>query len=329
MPCTLLLAQTASNIEKRLQINLAAIMAGDFDTVNLQTGKRNVPCSAAFLSTARRKAGRELCLKRSSKNWQVDEWTDNQRNIHQKWVLAQPAGIDIVDPVFVEVHRNRHLTTDFAGNQTYTVDNYAIATRDGSWHWLSGNTPSGHMMTQDGSGIQLVLTQGIKQDLSDDTATVIFRDGTRYPFSNISVPMPVSGQGNNVTGAFFPPELVLDAWGTTQTAYDNAQMENSIDANGNTIGNVTDTLGHGSGGIVDTSDYSGCVTSRTITSASIFNAHGPDGRTSALKVCCDGFYSNCGFFPAKCGPAERSFARRRGGQLSQRYWLVHRQHCHA
>ena len=305
MPCTLLLAQTASNIENGFK-SFGSYHGGDFDTVNLQTG--NVMFHAPLLSYPQRggKLGVNYVLSGSSKNWQVDEWTDNQRNIHQKWVLAQPAGIDIVDPVFVEVHRNRHLTTDFAGNQTYTVDNYAIATRDGSWHWLSGNTPSGHMMTQDGSGIQLVLTQGIKQDLSDDTATVIFRDGTRYPFSNISVPMPVSGQGNNVTGAFFPPELVLDAWGTTQTAYDNAQMENSIDANGNTIGNVTDTLGHGSGGIVDTSDYSGCVTSRTITSASIFNAHGPDGRTSALKVCVTAFTPTAAFSQPNVDPPSRA-----------------------
>src|ERR1051326_3075038 len=137
-------------------------------------------------------------LMGSSKNWQVGDWSDPQHNIHQKWILKESPGVyslsssgtSFIDPGQFELHRSRHVSTDFSGNQTYTIDEYAIATMDGAWHWLSGTTPSGRLMTMDGSGIQVIVTAGSNPDRSNDTATVIFRDGTRYFLPNISVPMP-------------------------------------------------------------------------------------------------------------------------------------------
>ena len=308
----LLSAQTAPNIENGFK-SFGSYQGGELDTVNLQTG--NLIFHVPLFSYPQR--GRNLSanyvVAGNSKNWQVGEWIDSQQIVHSKWMLKESAGVSSVvnvgsgvsfaDPSLFELHRNRHLTTDFTGNQTYTDDDYAIATSDGAWHWLSGFTPSGHMMTMDGSGIQLILTRGIKADYSDDTATVIFRDGTRYFFSNFSVPMPTTGQGNNLVGTHFQPELVLDAWGTTQTAFDAALGGSGTDANGNVLALPTDTLGRNvSGSSSSTSDYLDCATTRTVTSASIFNAPGPDGRNSTLKICVTAFIPTAAFSQANVDP---------------------------
>jgi YD repeat-containing protein len=151
-------------------------------------------------------------------------------------------------------------------------------------------------MTMDGSGIQVIVTPGSNPDHSNDTATVIFRDGTRYFLPNISVPMPAMGTGNNLSGKVFKPELVLDAWGTMQTAFDAAPGGSGTDANGNILAFPTDTLGRNVGGSSSaTSDYSGCVTTRAITGASILNAPGPDGRNSTLKICVTTFVPTAAF----------------------------------
>ena len=307
-------AQTAPSIENGFK-SFGSYQGGELDTVNLQTG--NLIFHVPLFSYPQR--GRNLSvnyvLTGNSKNWQVGEWIDSQHIVHSKWMLKESAGVStvvnfssgvsFVDPSLFELHRNRHLTTDFAGTQTYTDDDYAIATSDGAWHWLSGLTASGHMMTMDGSGIQLILTRGVKADYSDDTATVIFRDGTRYFFSNFSVPMPTTGEGNNLVGTHFQPELVLDAWGTTQTAFDGAVGGSGTDANGNVLPLFIgiDTLGRNvSGSSSSTSDYSDCATSRTVTSAGIFNAPGPDGRNSTFKVCATAFIPTAAFSQANIDP---------------------------
>ncbi len=309
-------AQTAPNIENGFK-SFGSYQSGDLDTVNLHTG--NVMFHVPLFSYPQRGgklSANSIVLYGSSKNWQVGDWADKQRTIHQKWILKEspgvysfaPSGISFTDPATFEIHRTRHRDTDFSGNQTYRIDDYAIATSDGGWHWLAGGTPSGHLMTMDGSGIQAIITPGSKPDHSDDTATVIMRDGTRYFFSNISVPIPDSGQGNNLTGKVIQPELVLDDWGTTQTAYDGAWSADATvtDANGNILPVGSDTLGRNGGSGSATSDYSGCVTSRTITSASFFNASGPDGRNSTMKVCLTAFTPTAAFSQANVDPPSRA-----------------------
>ena len=300
---SLLFAQTAPSIENGFK-SFGSYQGGSFDTVNLQNG--NLMFHAPFFSYPQRggKLGMSYVLTGSSKNWQVGEWTDNQHTVHYKWMLSQPAGVIInADPSSLEIHRSRHVTTDLSGNSTYTDDNYAIATMDGSWHWLSGFTPSNHMMTMDGSAIQVVVTRGIKPDFSDDTATVTFPNGAHYSFPNISVSMPLPGQGNNLSGKHFKPELILDAWGTTQTAFDAATVVNATDPNGNLTALPIDSLGHDlSGSNVSTSDYSGCATTRPITGATITSYPGPDGHMSALKICVTGFVPTAAFSQPNVDP---------------------------
>ena len=306
----LLLGQSAPNLENGFKA-FGSYQSGDLDTVNLQTG--NLMFHVPVFSYPQRggKLSANYMVQGSSKNWQVGTWTDTQHTDHYKWILTESpgvysmtsSGVSFIDPGLFELKRNRHLATDLAGNQTYTVDDYAIATGDGGWHWLSGFTPGNHLMTMDGSGIQVVVTRGIKQDLSDDTATVIFRDGTHYFFPNISVPMPAQGTGNNVSGRFFHPELILDAFGTTQTAFDGAPAGSAIDANGNILSLATDTMGRNVAGTSSsTSDYLNCVTTRTITSANIFNAPGPDGRSSTLKICMTDFVPTAAFSQPNVAP---------------------------
>ena len=297
-------AQTAPTVENGFKSS-GSYQSGDIDSVNLQTG--NLAFHVPLLTYPQRGARltSNLILTGNSKNWQVGEWTDKQHTIHQKWMLARPAGVAIADPSGFEVHRSRHLTTDTTGNQTYTMDDYAIGTGDGSWHWLNRFTPSNNMMTGDGSGIQLVLIPGTRADHSDDRATVIFRDGTRYAFSNISVPMPTQGQGNNIGGRFFPPELILDIWSTTQTAYDVALNINTVavDGNGNVLAPNFDTLGRAPGTITQTSDYSHCAaTSRSISGAEIWNYPGPDGRSFSLTVCYTTFTPSAAFSQPNVDP---------------------------
>jgi RHS repeat-associated protein len=326
-----LLSQSAPNIENGFKA-FGSYHGGELDTVNLQTG--NLIFHVPVFSYPQRggKLSVNYLVQGSSKNWQVGTWTDSQHIDHYRWILKESpgvysmnsSGVSFIDPGLFELHRSRHLATDLAGNQTYTVDDYAIATGDGGWHWLSGSTASGHLMTMDGSGIQVIVTRGIKPDLSDDTATVIFRDGTQYFLPNISVAMPAPGQGNNVSGRFFQPELILDAFGTTQTAFDAAPAGSAIDADGNILSLSTDTLGRNIGGTVSaTSDYLNCVTTRTITSATIFNALGPDGHSSTLKICMTDFIPSAAFSqpnvdpPSSAVPAYQlnSFAQGHGSYI--------------
>ena len=130
-------AQTAPNIENGFK-SFGSYHGGDLDTVNLQTG--NVMFHVPLFSYPQRggKLSMNYVLTGSSKNWQVGEWTDDQHIVHQKWMLSQPAGVSILpNPSLLEIHRNRHVTTDLQGNQTYTIDDYAISTVDGAWHWFS------------------------------------------------------------------------------------------------------------------------------------------------------------------------------------------------
>ncbi|HEY1525808.1 MAG TPA: hypothetical protein VGH51_06180 [Candidatus Angelobacter sp.] len=302
-------AQTAPSIENGFK-SFGSYAGGDLDTVNLQTG--NLMFHIPMFSYQQRGGTLNVnnILMGSSKNWQVGTWTDNHHNPHQKWILqgtpgsySGPDSPFFTDPNLFEFHRSRHATTDFAGNTTYTDDSYAIVTSDGAWHWLSGGTPSGHMMTMDGTGIQLVLKRGTKPDYSDDTATAIFRDGRTYSLSGFSMPIPTPGTGNNLSGRFFPPELVLDTWGTTQTAFDGSMPANGIDANGNVLSLLADTLGRNiEGSSLVTSDYTGCATSRPITDGFIFNFPGPDGRNSTLKVCRTSFTPTAAFSQPNVDP---------------------------
>jgi RHS repeat-associated protein len=304
MTSCLLLAQSTPNVENGFK-SFGSYHGGELDTVNLQTG--NLMFHVPLFSYPQRGGKLDLsnALMGSSKNWQVGEWADSQHINHQKWILAEPAGVPVAQPYFLELHRNRYITTDFAGNQTERDDNYSVVTQDGSLHWLSGSLSNSNMMTMDGSRIQFTLIRGTRWDHSDDSGVIVERDGTRQSFSNISVPMSLTGQGNSLSGAHFPPELVLDAWGTTQTGYDIGTADSRVDANGNAIvGSTSDTLGHSTvfGVAISTSDYSGCVTSRTITSASIYTYPGPDATASNIKVCMTTFLPTAAFSQPNVNP---------------------------
>ena len=207
----LLLGQSAPNVENGFKA-FGSYQSGDLDTVNLQTG--NLMFHVPVLSYPQRggKISVNFLLQGSSKNWQVGTWTDDQHIEHNKWILKESpgvysmssSGVSFIDPSLFELHRNRHLATDFTGNQTYTVDDYAIATADGGWHWLSGGTASSHLMTMDGSGIQVVVTRGIKPDLSRRFGDGDFpRWHALLPAQHFCPHARARGQGNNVSGRFF------------------------------------------------------------------------------------------------------------------------------
>src|SRR6266849_8096065 len=196
------LAQVSPSTENGVK-SFGSYQAGDFDTVNLQTG--NVMFHVPLFSYPQRgKLPWRFVLTGSSKNWQVGEWVDQQQISHLKWILGEPAGVYVREPDGLEFHRNRFIATDFTGNQTETDGNYSLISSDGAVHWLSGMTPNGNMITQDGSGIQFTLIRGTQWDHSDDSGVIIERDGTQTVLPSISLPIPVGGQGNNLIGMFFP-----------------------------------------------------------------------------------------------------------------------------
>src|SRR5690242_9259430 len=118
-------AQTTPHLENGVK-SFGSYDGGSFDTINLLNG--NINFHLPLFSYPQRGGSIPVAyvFVGSSKSWQVGEWADNHRNYHQKWVLAEPAGVGLTQPGPFELHRSRHLTTDFAGNQTETDDDYLI-----------------------------------------------------------------------------------------------------------------------------------------------------------------------------------------------------------
>src|SRR5580765_9092084 len=83
----------------------------------------------------------------------------------------------------------------------------------------------------------------------------------------------------------------MDGSNTTVYINDVGRTDSLTDANGNTVPFV----GPPSPPSTTTTDFSGCVTSHPIVQATILNFPGPDGRSSAVKVCLANFIPTATF----------------------------------
>ena len=322
MSTMLAVGQTAPNIENGLK-SFGSYSGSDVDTVNLQSG--NLMFHVPLFSYPQRggKISLSYAFENSSKNWSVEQYQDSQHNTHSKWVLAEPASVYIGANVGLSVQRARIVNTDTTGNVTTTLEGYAVTTPDQAIHWLPENLANNNMVTVDNSGFQYTLTASAIADRSRDTAVVTDRQGSQYYFPRISHPTPPPGNSTPV-GFPFTPQTTADGLNTINTINDSGIPLSVTDANGNVFSAI------GSGGIFGpyyqvfpsqsggpasssvipfpvgtptaTSDYSGCVTTRTISQAMILPFPGPDGRTSNVKVCASVFIPAASFSQPNVDP---------------------------
>ena len=324
LSAVLAFGQMAPNTENGIK-SFGSYQGTDIDTVNLQSG--NVAFHIPLFSYPQRgKLPLRYWVQGNSKNWQVGEYFDKQRNSHERWMLSSPGDLYFTSDYDVQLQRVRTISTDVNGNQIENDFDYGVHTPDGSIHWLVGSGANGSMLAVDGSGFQLMLTHGTAPNHSDDFAVLTDGKGTTYRYNRIWWPVgttaPIWGTNANIISHVnFVNTKVMDPANTVQTFHDRGLPGNIVDSNGNTqvIYTVSsdgltltepsfDVFGRelpfvlADYGAVATSDFSGCASAMTMNSANIFNFPGPDGKLSPVKACYGNFTPSPTFSQANVEP---------------------------
>src|SRR5579864_7649521 len=87
-----LLSQSAPSIENGFK-SFGSYHGGELDTVNLQNGNLMFHVPVSSYPQRGGKLSVNYLVQGSSKNWQVETWTDSQHLEHSKWILQESPGV--------------------------------------------------------------------------------------------------------------------------------------------------------------------------------------------------------------------------------------------
>src|SRR5258708_17064343 len=212
------------------------------------------------------------------------------------------SGVTIPRSPDLSVHRLISKSV-FANGTTFLAYGYTVLTGDGATHQLLGvagrGDGNGYATQLDAVDLSGFHVQLVSQDSNSIYTAVVVTDrqGSQYQ-ANFGAYQQCSRFGH-VNELPLPdtakhPPMIDDAPVGDQYCSQTAHASLVTDSNGNQMRfhgptnpnpNV-DTLGRGFPlAPAQTTDYSGCVTSHTITSAQVGSYVTPDGSTQQIKLC--------------------------------------------
>jgi RHS repeat-associated protein len=299
-------AQMPPNLENGFK-HWGSYDSGSLDTVNNLNG--NQMLHAPLLPNYPQRGGKltmQSFLYQSSKSWQVSCTVALNNEVGCQWVLGR-SGVNLRQSGGVTVQRTLHQFDSGTGTVTFRAYGYSIQDATGTAHQMIGSGPLDS--TGESTKFDSVDTSGFHLEMSNpdsfgvmNTFTVTDRHGSQYVAGGWS--------GASDIGPSFCPQLPGNhlpagrlAGGQVEPMVDDAPigqedcaqvafLQQVTDRNGNRIIDAgswpTDTLGRTfaffNGGLT-TTDYSGCVSSHTITLATTQSYVTPDGSTRQMKLC--------------------------------------------
>jgi hypothetical protein len=302
------LAQQPANLENGFK-HWGSYEGGSLDTVNNLNG--NQMLHAPLLPNYPQRGGKlamQISLYQTSKSWQVACSVQLNNQAACQWTSGR-AGVSVREADGVGIQRTMHQDSSGTGQTTYRAFGYSLIDAADATHQLA---PSGPFDTTgeatqfdsiDTSGYHVVMSNpdanGVMQ-----TATVTDRHGNQYT-ANSWTGGTESGTSvcSWLPGNHLPPAMDGGMGNLVQPIIDDAPLGQQdcpqftyagqvADSNGNLISNPefggTDTLGRTFTfftGSATTTDYSGCVSSHTISAAIVESYTAPDGSTRQIKLC--------------------------------------------
>ncbi len=307
--------QSNPNLESGTH-NFGSYHGGDIDTVNLVHG--GVDFHIPIIAYPQRGGFGpvEHFFQDSGKKWGVQQVSlpaaGGGVNTIYPWTAhasTQAGGLHFIENSgSVVVGRVRQVTytgTESSDVASVTDFDYWVGLPDGSVHNLNNlNEQPAYstFATVDTSGFQFKLIAGSNPDHSDDSGVLTDRHGAHYYYPTLGTlannTVAITGQwlrGGNFVGE--PTFAAGDPFTTVKQYNDVTWPASIVDSNGNTLSPGIgfppglDTLGRavlgppGTSQTSTTSDYSGCLSSRTISGASIVNYPGVNGGSYPVKLC--------------------------------------------
>ena len=300
------LAQMPPNLENGFK-HWGSYDGGSLDTVNNLNG--NQMLHAPLLPNYPQRGGGltlQTSLYQTSKVWQETCKYDIHNTLICQWSL-QRAGVNLRQSEGLTILRTLHQWSSGTGTSTYSAYGYSIHDSSGAAHQMVGTGPLDS--TGESTKFDSIDTSGYHIEMSNpdgygvmNAATVTDRHGNQYVASswfggtdtgptlcpqlpgNRLPPVQDGGPGNLIA------PIIDDAPFGQQDCPQAGFATQVTDSNGNrmALDTVTDTLGRNVAFFnngVQTSDYSGCVSSHTISAAGIQNYTAPDGTTRQMKLC--------------------------------------------
>jgi len=301
------LAQMPPNLENGFK-HWGSYDGGSLDTINTMNG--NQMLHAPLLPNYPQRGGAltmQTSLYQTSKSWQIFCTTDLNGNPYCQWSW-QRSGVELRQSEAFAIMRNLHEYGSGTGSETFQAYGYSLHDGSGAAHQMVGvgtaRDSTGQLIDYesiDTSGYHMTMSN---PDLNGvmNTSTVTDRHGKQY--------FMTTWLGGTDTGPTFCPQLgtnhlpplgglmggmrilpiVDDAPLGTEDCAQVAFADQITDSNGNrfTSGGTSDTMGRSvllTNGGVQTTDYTGCASSHTISAAVTQSYIAPDGTTRQLKLC--------------------------------------------
>src|SRR5689334_17051333 len=281
-------AQMPPNLENGFK-QWGSYEGSSIDTVNNLNG--NQMLHAPLLPNYPQRGGKltmQSFLYQTSKSWQVSCTVALNNEVTCQWMPGR-SGVDLRQSEGLTIQRTLQETGDGTGQNFFKAYGYTIQDATGAMHQVFGSGPLD--TTGESTKFDSIDTSGYHMEMSNpdsngvmNTATVTDRHGNQYVASSwiggtdTGPTMCPQLPGNHpvparVDGGVINP-IIDDAPLGQQDCLQAAFAEQITDSNGNFISNPeagpTDTLGRSFAffrGGTPTTDYSGCVSSHTISSA--------------------------------------------------------------